>query len=32
MVPVSWEAMRDPETGRVEKRKVAKVAVAAAAK
>jgi exosome complex component CSL4 len=28
MVPVSWEEMRDPETMRTEKRKVAKVAAA----
>ncbi|KAI8468290.1 MAG: hypothetical protein J3K34DRAFT_427733 [Monoraphidium minutum] len=28
LVPISWEQMRDPDTGRVEKRKVAKVAAA----
>jgi len=29
MVPLSWEEMRDPETQRTEKRKVAKVVMAA---
>lgn len=29
MVPISWEEMQDPETGRTEKRKVAKVAAPA---